>query len=88
MSMTMILGLVAGMLTTIAFIPQVVKTWKTKSADDLSLGMYVAFCLGVSLWLIYGFIVSDLPIIAANLVTLSLAITLLYFKLTYNNKTR
>ncbi|SMO70737.1 MtN3 and saliva related transmembrane protein [Fodinibius sediminis] len=86
--MTMILGLVAGMLTTIAFIPQVVKTWKTKSADDLSLGMYVAFCLGVSLWLIYGFIVSDLPIIAANLVTLSLAITLLYFKLTYNNKTR
>lgn len=85
MTWVMILGLVAATLTTIAFVPQVVKTWKTKSAKDLSLGMYSIFCTGVILWLIYGIIRADIPIIAANTVTLSLTLMLLYFKLFYRD---
>lgn len=78
-----LLGLLAGTLTTISFIPQVLKTWKTKSARDLSLGMYSIFCLGSLLWLVYGIIIYDIPVITANAVTLALALTLLYFKLFY-----
>ncbi len=76
-------GLAAGMLTTIAFLPQVIKTWKSRSAKDLSLGMFSLFCLGVVLWLAYGFLVWDIPVIAANLLTLMLASTLLFFKLRF-----
>lgn len=80
MNTVQLLGLVAGSFTTAAFLPQVVKTWKSRSAKDLSLGMFSMFCLGVALWLVYGFAVGDVPVIAANLVTLLLASTLLYFK--------
>lgn len=75
------LGIVAGMFTTASFLPQVIKTWKSRSAKDLSLGMFTLFCLGVALWLLYGFMVNDLPVIIANTVTLLLASTLLLFKL-------
>jgi MtN3 and saliva related transmembrane protein len=81
-----LLGLLAGMLTTAAFLPQVIKTWKSRSAKDLSLGMFSMFCLGVALWLIYGWIVQDVPVIAANLVTLMLASTLLFFKLRFKDQ--
>lgn len=83
MSTIQLLGLVAGSLTTASFLPQVIKTWKSRSAKDLSLGMFSLFCLGVTLWLIYGFIVKDIPVIAANSVTLMLASTLLFFKLRF-----
>ncbi|GAA5521845.1 SemiSWEET transporter [Aliifodinibius salicampi] len=83
MSFILLLGLTAATLTTIAFIPQVIKTWKTKSADDLSLGMYSIFCTGVLLWLIYGILIGDIPVIAANTVTLILALTILFFKFFY-----
>lgn len=83
MTLVQLLGLAAGSLTTAAFLPQVFKTWKTRSAKDLSLGMFLLFCLGVALWLVYGFIVNDVPVIAANLVTLMLASTLLFFKLRF-----
>ncbi len=85
MTTVTLLGLLAGTLTTISFVPQVLKTWKTKSAGDLSLGMYSIFCLGSLLWLIYGLIIYDIPVIAANAVTLALALTLLYFKLFYKS---
>lgn len=85
MSALMILGLTAATLTTIAFVPQVLKTWRSKSAKDLSLGMYLIFTSGVILWLIYGIIKNDIPIIAANVVTLTLALTILYFKLFYKD---
>lgn len=78
-----VLGLLAGALTTAAFLPQVVKTWKSRSAKDLSLGMFSLFCLGVAMWLIYGLAVKDVPVIAANLLTLLLASTLLFFKLRF-----
>lgn len=83
MSTIQLLGLVAGSLTTASFLFQVIKTWKSRSAKDLSLGMFSLFCLGVTLWLIYGFIVKDIPVIAANSVTLMLASTLLFFKLRF-----
>lgn len=83
MNAIQLLGLVAGGLTTAAFLPQVVKTWKSRSAKDLSLGMFSLFCVGVAMWLIYGFAVNDIPVIAANLLTLLLASTLLFFKLRF-----
>lgn len=85
MTAIMILGLVAAGLTTVAFIPQVHKTWKSRSAKDLSLGMYLIFTSGVILWLIYGILKEDIPIIAANVVTLSLTLILLYFKIFYKD---
>lgn len=83
MSNIELIGLAAGTLTTTAFLPQVIKTWKSRSAKDLSLGMFSLFCLGVALWLAYGLIVKDIPVIAANLLTLMLASTLLFFKLRF-----
>jgi len=83
MNTIQLLGLVAGACTTIAFLPQVIKTWKSRSAKDLSLSMFSIFCLGVTLWLVYGFMVQDIPVIAANLLTLMLASTLLFFKLRF-----
>jgi MtN3 and saliva related transmembrane protein len=78
-----ILGLLAGFCTTIAFLPQVIKTWKSRSAKDLSLEMFSIFCAGVILWLVYGIMVNDIPVIAANFVTLILASSLLFFKLRF-----
>lgn len=85
MNYTQLLGLVAGSFTTIAFLPQVIKTWKSRSAKDLSLGMFSLFCLGVLLWLIYGIQVKDIPVIIANMVTLLLASSLLFFKLRFKD---
>ena len=81
MNTVQILGLAAAFCTTISFLPQVIKTWKTGSAKDLSLGMFSFFCVGVALWLVYGIMERDVPIIAANLLTLILSSTLLFFKL-------
>lgn len=78
------IGLAAGFCTTIAFLPQALKTWKTKSAKDLSLGMYSIFCTGVILWLTYGFLINDLPIILTNVACIILASSILYFKLSFN----
>lgn len=80
-----LIGLVAGALTTVAFLPQVIKTWKSGSAKDLSLGMFAFFCLGVLLWLVYGIMTRDIPVIAANFATLLLASTILYFKLRFKD---
>lgn len=85
MNTTSLLGLVAGAFTTIAFLPQVLKTWRSRSAKDLSLGMFSIFTLGVAMWLAYGFMINDLPVILANVVTLILASTLLFFKLRWKH---
>ena len=78
-----LLGLLAGTLTTVAFFPQLLKTWRTKSAADVSLAMLVTFCIGVFLWLVYGFLLGALPIILANVVTLVLAGLILVLKLRF-----
>lgn len=77
------LGLVAGTLTTIAFLPQLYKTWKTKSAQDVSLVMMITFCIGVFLWLIYGLAIHAMPVVVANAVTLILALLILVLKIKY-----
>lgn len=78
-----LIGLAAGVLTTVSFLPQVIKTYKSRSAKDLSLIMFSLFTLGVLMWLVYGIGIRKTPIIVANSVTLVLAFTLLGFKLKY-----
>lgn len=78
-----ILGTAAGTLTTLAFLPQVLKTWKSKSAKDISFGMFLLFSLGVLLWLLYGFAIGALPVILANTVTLVLALAIVVMKIRY-----
>ncbi len=78
-----LIGYIAATLTTASFLPQALMTIKTRNTASLSLGMYSAFTLGVLLWLIYGWHLQDLAIIAANAVTLLLSATILAFKL-YN----
>lgn len=73
-------GLAAGSLTTISFVPQVIQIWRTKHADDISTSMFVIFIAGVSLWLIYGIYLDALPVIIANAVTLILAAIILILK--------
>lgn len=80
---TMALGLAAGTLTTVAFLPQLVKTWRSKSAKDMSFGMLGVFCTGVLFWLVYGILIDSGPVIAANSVTLILACSILLLKIKY-----
>ena len=81
--MKVALGLAAGGLTTASFVPQVTKIWKTKSAEDVSLKMFVAFCIGVGLWLTYGIIKKDWAILLTNGVTLVLGLAILVMKIKY-----
>ncbi len=83
MDTTTLLGLVAGFLTTLAFIPQVAKIWKTRSARDVSLRTYVAFSLGVALWMVYGILKQEIPIILWNAVTLVLTGSIVAMKLKF-----
>ncbi len=75
------IGSIAGLLSTAAFLPQVVKTLRERNARDISLGMYVLFCSGVSLWVVYGFMISSWPIVICNLITLILSGTILILEL-------
>ena len=76
-------GFAAAFFTSVALLPQVLKAWKTKSTRDISLNMYLLTSLGISLWLVYGFLISSLPLIAANIVTLILVLSVLFLKLKY-----
>jgi len=74
-----IIGLIAAVCTTFAFIPQVMKVWKTKQTKDLSLRMYSIMFIGIILWLVYGIRIDSLSIIMANVVTASLVGTILVY---------
>ncbi|MBM3573871.1 MAG: hypothetical protein FJX52_16165 [Alphaproteobacteria bacterium] len=76
-----ILGLAAAACTTFAFVPQVTKAWRSRSTKDISLGMFLLMVIGIVLWLLYGALRLDIPLIAANATTLALASTILYLKL-------
>lgn len=78
-----LLGTVAGTLTTVSFLPQVIKTWRSRSADDISTGMFLLFAGGVLLWLWYGIALNAMPIIVSNAITLLLAVTILVLKLRF-----
>lgn len=74
-----IIGLIAAVCTTFAFIPQVMKVWKTKQTKDLSLRMYSIMFIGILLWLVYGIRIDSLSIILANVVTATLVGTILVY---------
>jgi MtN3 and saliva related transmembrane protein len=78
-----ILGLLAGTLTTAAFVPQVLRVWRTRSTHDISLAMFLLFSLGVLLWLVYGIAIHSTPVVAANGATLVLSIAILVAKLRF-----
>ncbi len=83
MDLITILGLVAGTLTTLAFLPQLLKIWQTKSAKDISFNTLIFFNLGIFLWLIYGIYLNALPIILANLFTLIFNMIIVWLKIKY-----
>jgi MtN3 and saliva related transmembrane protein len=79
-----LLGLAAGTLTTCSFVPQVVRIWRTRSARDISLVMFLLLSLGVLLWVVYGVAIQSVPVIVANGVTLLLALAILGMKLYFD----
>lgn len=83
MEFAIMMGLIAGALTTIAFLPQAVKAWRTKSTKDLSLATFSIFWIGLICWLAYGLLTNDIPIIMANIVTFVLASAILAIKIRY-----
>ena len=80
------LGYVAGTLTTVAFVPQVFRLWRTRSVRDISLGMYLTFTAGVALWVAYGLMIDALPVIVTNAITLVFAGAVLVLKLRFSTK--
>ena len=77
------IGFFAAFCTTIAFLPQAIKVFKSKSTKDISLYMFLIFTTGVLSWLVYGLIINDMPIILANAVTLILSFFILVYKIKY-----
>ena len=75
-----LLGLAAACCTTFAFVPQVVRIWRTRSTHDISLGMFVVLTVGMLLWLVYGWLIGDMPIVLANAATFTLSLTILVMK--------
>ncbi|WP_083852686.1 SemiSWEET transporter [Pedobacter arcticus] len=82
-NLSTVIGLAAAFCTTVSFVPQALKIIRTKNTKSISLSMYLLFVLGVTLWLIYGIWVNDLPVTIANGITLIFAGSILYFKLKY-----
>ncbi len=84
MDLVSLIGFAAGTLTTLAFVPQVAGTLRTRRSDELSWGMLAAFAVGVALWTLYGILLRKPPIIVANAVTLALVLVLVGMKLRYD----
>ena len=80
------IGAIAGTLTTLSFVPQVVKSWRRRSVSDLSTTMLLVFASGVTLWIVYGALTTDAPLVGANVVTLVLAIALLAMKWSFRRR--
>jgi MtN3 and saliva related transmembrane protein len=81
-----IIGYCAAFLTTIAFLPQAIQSWRTRDLSGVSLGMYCLFTAGVGLWLVYGLIIEKWPLILANALTFALALSILVLKLRHTLK--
>ncbi len=84
MSTIDLIGLLAGTLTTVAFVPQLLKIHATKSGKDVSARMFLIFSAGVMLWLVYGILIGSLPVILANAVTLVLSLLIMALKIRYS----
>ena len=83
MAFSTTVGLLAAICTTVSFVPQVLKAWRTRSTADISVGMFVLLEVGITLWLLYGVLLGDLPLILANFVTLCLTGVILLLKLRF-----
>lgn len=77
------IGSIAAVLTTFAFLPQVIKVIKSKDTESIALGMYLMQVVGIGLWLMHGLAIQDLPLIAANSISLILSATILAYKIKY-----
>jgi MtN3 and saliva related transmembrane protein len=86
MDMIQIIGFVAGTCTSLAAAPQLIKAWKTKEVKDISMKMFLLFVVGISLWLLYGILKSDIPIVITNSISLAFNGAMLALKLKYKNK--
>ena len=81
MNLTSLIGYIAAALTTVAFLPQAIKIIETKDTTSISLYMYIILNIGIILWLIFGFLIRELPVIFANLVTIIFTLTVLILKI-------
>lgn len=81
MTLNTFIGSMAAVCTTLAFVPQVLKSWRTRDLSGISLPMYTIFTVGVLLWLVYGILIQDWPVIVANAITALLASAVLFLKL-------
>lgn len=88
LSTAVLVGSVAAVCTTGAFVPQVVRVWRLKAADEISLATFSLFAAGTSVWLAYGLLIDSFPVIAANVVTLVLALAIVSLKLRYDRGSR
>ena len=84
--MSELIGYAAATLTTVAFVPQVIQVYRTRSVEGISTGMYLAFLLGVTMWVLYGIRIGSLPVVIANAVTFVLALAVLVGKLRYGRR--
>jgi MtN3 and saliva related transmembrane protein len=78
-----VIGYIAGFLTLTSLIPQIIKSWKTKSTKDISLLRYIIYIIGIIMWLIYGIVLTNGPMIITNSISLTLASSILFLKLKY-----
>jgi MtN3 and saliva related transmembrane protein len=83
MTLAQFLGLAAGTITSITFLPQVIRIWKTKSVKDISMLMMLLLIAGTSLWLTYGLMMNDTAIIYTNVMVLAMSLVMFYFKMKY-----
>lgn len=80
------LGLAAGFMTTCAFIPQVVRTYRSRSVADISLRMYILLCCGILMWIAYGLMIDSVSVVAANAVSLGLTASILVMKIAFRRE--
>lgn len=81
-----VLGLAAGCMTTCSFIPQVVRTYRSRSVSDISLRMYLLLCAGIAMWVVYGIMIGSVSVVAANSVSLCLTLAILVMKIKFRHE--
>lgn len=86
LSVATLVGSVAAFFTTAAFVPQVVRVWRLRSAEDISLTTFLVFSVGMAVWLVYGLLIDSIPVILANGATLVLALTIVALKLNFDRR--
>jgi len=77
------LGLIAGLMTTCSFVPQVLQTYRTRSVKDISFKMYLLLCAGIAMWIVYGALIGSVSVVAANIVSLALTCSILAMKVMF-----